>query len=153
MEEAYEARKLRAIGLSNFQGADIDNILAACNVEPMVNQVLVHISNTPAELIAYSQQHGMLVEAYSPMAHGELFKNSEVRSMAERYGVSLAQLSIRYTLQLGLLPLPKTANPDHMRTNADVDFEITDDDMNGLRKMDEIRDYGDASMFPVYSGA
>jgi diketogulonate reductase-like aldo/keto reductase len=119
----------------------------------MVNQVLVHITNTPAELIAYSQRHGMLVEAYSPMAHGELFKNAEVRSMAEKYGVSLAQLSIRYTLQLGLLPLPKTANPDHMRTNADVDFEITDDDMNALHEIDEIRDYGDASMFPVYSGA
>jgi len=119
----------------------------------MVNQVLVHISNTPAELIRYSQQHGMLVEAYSPMAHGELFKNQQVGGMAERYGVSLAQLSIRYTLQLGLLPLPKTANRDHMRMNADVDFEITEDDMEALQKIDEIRDYGDASMFPVYSGA
>jgi len=153
LEEAYDARKLRAIGVSNFQAADIDNILAACTVEPMVNQVLAHISNTPAELIAYSQQHGMLVEAYSPMAHGELFKNQQVRSMAEKYGVSLAQLSIRYTLQLGLLPLPKTANPDHMRTNADVDFEITQDDMDSLQGMEEMRDYGDASMFPVYSGA
>ena len=67
----------------------------------MVNQILVHIGNTPSDLIAYSQQQGMLVEAYSPMAHGELFKNAQVREMAERYGVSLAQLSIRYTLQLG----------------------------------------------------
>jgi diketogulonate reductase-like aldo/keto reductase len=153
LEEAYDAKKLRAIGLSNFRAADIDNIFAACSVEPMVNQVLVHISNTPAELIAYSQQHGMLVEAYSPMAHGELFKNTIVAEMAERYGVSLPQLSIRYTLQLGLLPLPKTANPDHMRTNADVDFEITEDDMEALQKIEEIRDYGNASMFPVYGGA
>src|SRR5215212_4119693 len=100
--------------------------------------MLAHISNTPAALIAYSQQHGMLVEAYSPMAHGELFKNQQVRSMAEKYGVSLAQLSIRYTLQLGLLPLPKTANPDHMRSNADVDFEISADDMTTLTGLDPI---------------
>jgi diketogulonate reductase-like aldo/keto reductase len=152
LEQAYEAKKLRAIGLSNFQAEDIDNILAACTVAPMVNQILVHISNTPAELITYSQQNGMLVEAYSPMAHGELFKNRRVANMAEKYGVSLAQLSIRYTLQLGLLPLPKTANRDHMRTNADVDFEISDDDMDVLNNLDAIEHYGDASMFPVYSG-
>ena len=93
----------------------------------------------------------MQVEAYSPMAHGELFKKSRVRNMAEKYGVSLAQLSIRYTLELGLLPLPKTANPDHMRTNADVDFEITEEDMEILKNFETI-DYGEASTFPVYSG-
>ncbi len=117
----------------------------------MVNQVLAHISNTPAELIAYSQQKGMLVEAYSPMAHGELFKNRRATDMAGKYGVSLPQLSIRYTLQLGLLPLPKTANPDHMRTNADVEFEITEEDMDVLKNVEKIEDYGEASMFPVYS--
>ena len=151
LEQAYDGGKLRAIGVSNFQQSDIDNILAGCTVAPMVNQVLAHISNTPTELIAYSQERGMLVEAYSPMAHGELFKNSQVAAMAEEYGVSLAQLSIRYTLQLGLLPLPKTANPDHMRTNADVDFEIAAEDMNILKDLRRMEDYGDAAAFPVYS--
>jgi diketogulonate reductase-like aldo/keto reductase len=150
LEEAYDARKLRAIGVSNFQAADIDNVLAACTVAPMVNQILVHISNTPADLITYSQQHGMVVEAYSPMAHGELFKNRRVGEMAEKYGVSLAQLSIRYTLQLGLVSLPKTANPAHMRANADVDFVIADDDMAVLQQLETIDDYGDARVFPVY---
>jgi diketogulonate reductase-like aldo/keto reductase len=151
LEEAYNAGKLRAIGLSNFQQGDIDNILAACTVAPMVNQVLAHISNTPAELIAYSQQHGMLVEAYSPIAHGELFKNRQVADIADRYGVSIAQLSIRYVLQLGLLALPKTANPDHMRANADVDFELSDADMQLLRNVAEIADYGESSTFPVFT--
>jgi diketogulonate reductase-like aldo/keto reductase len=150
LEQAYDAEKVRAIGLSNFQAQDIDNILATCTIAPMVNQILVHISKTPAQLIAYSQQHGMVVEAYSPMAHGELFKNQRVRDMAERYGVSLPQLSIRYTLQLGLVSLPKTANADHMRTNADVDFEISQDDMDALRRIEDIDDYGDANVFPVY---
>jgi diketogulonate reductase-like aldo/keto reductase len=153
LEEAYQASKLRAVGLSNFQAQDIDNILADCTVAPMVNQVLAHISNTPTDLIAYSQQNGMLVEAYSPMAHGELFKNQRVAELAEKYDVSLAQLSIRYTLELRLLPLPKTANPDHMRTNADVDFEISEEDMEVLKNVRAIEDYGDASMFPVYGAA
>jgi diketogulonate reductase-like aldo/keto reductase len=151
LEEAYTAGKLRAIGLSNFQVADVDNILETATVAPMVNQVLVHISNTPTELIEHSRTNGMLVEAYSPIAHGQLFENSQVADMAERYGVTIPQLGIRYTLQLGLLPLPKTANPDHMRTNADVDFTISDDDMATLQDMKPIEDYGDASVFPVFA--
>jgi diketogulonate reductase-like aldo/keto reductase len=126
LEEAYNAGKLRAIGLSNFEKADIDNILESCSVQPMVNQVLAHISNTPKELIQYAQEKGILVEAHSPIAHGELMKNQEVIKIAEKYGVSVPQLSIRYDLQLGLLPLPKTTNPAHMKNNADVDFVISE---------------------------
>ena len=92
-EEAYEAGTLRAIGLSNFEEADIENILGAATVEPMVNQILVHISNTPKELIAYTQSKGILIQAYSPVAHGELLKNETVRQMAEKYGVTVPQLS------------------------------------------------------------
>ena len=116
----------------------------------MVNQILAHISNTPHDLIAYSQEQGLLVEAYSPVAHGELLKNTEVAALAEKYGVSVPQLSIRYCLQLGTLPLPKTANPDHMRNNADVDFEISAADMDALKNVEDIKDYGDASMMPVF---
>jgi diketogulonate reductase-like aldo/keto reductase len=151
LEEAYNAGKLRAIGLSNFQHDDIDNILAAYTIAPMVNQILAHISNTPTELIAYSQQNGMLVEAYSPIAHGQLLKNRQVADIAARYDVSIPQLSIRYLLQLGLLPLPKTANPTHMRSNADVDFELSDADMQILQDVAEIEDYGESSTFPVFT--
>ena len=152
LEEAYSAGKLRAIGLSNFQEADIDNILASCTVKPMVNQILAHISNTPRELIAYTQDKGILVEAYSPIAHGELLKNEDVAQIAEKYSVTIPQLSIRYVLQLGLLPLPKTANPAHMRNNADVNFVISDGDMEFLKNVPQIEDYGSASMMPVYGG-
>jgi diketogulonate reductase-like aldo/keto reductase len=152
LEEAYQAGKLRAIGVSNFEKADLDNILASCTVKPMVNQILAHISNTPKELIQYSQDKGILVEAYSPVAHGELMKNQEVLKIAEHYGVSVPQLGIRYVLQLGLLPLPKTANPAHMKENADVDFVLSEEDMDYLKNVEQIEDYGDASMFPVYGG-
>jgi diketogulonate reductase-like aldo/keto reductase len=149
-EEAYRAGKLRAIGVSNFQKEDIENILDACTVKPMVNQILAHISNTPLELIQYSRAQGMLVEAYSPMAHGELMKNQSVVKMAEKYGVSVPQLSIRYCLQLGLLPLPKTANPLHMKNNAEVEFEIATEDMQILQTIEQIKDYGEFSKFPVF---
>src|SRR4051812_46219160 len=129
LEEAYKAGKLRSIGLSNFENADIDNILSSCSVKPMVNQILAHISNTPKALIEYNQEKDILVEAYSPFGHGELFKNSEVAAIAEKYKVSVSQLAIRYCLELGLLPLPKTANPQHMKTNAAVDFAISEKDM------------------------
>lgn len=150
LEEAYKAGKLRAIGLSNFEKADIDNILESCSVKPMVNQILAHICNTPKELIQYTQEKGILVEAYSPFGHGELLKNEELAEMAKKYGVSVTRLCIRYTLQLDLLPLPKTANPDHMKDNADVDFVISEKDMALLKNMERIKDYGEASVFPVY---
>ena len=152
LEEAYKAGKLRAIGVSNFEKADVDNILGSSSVKPMVNQILAHISNTPKELIQYSQGKGMLVEAHSPIGHGELLKNEEVAAIARKYGVSVPQLGIRYDLQLGLLPIAKTANPVHMKNNADVDFVISQEDMDVLRNVKRIQDYGEASMFPVYGG-
>lgn len=152
LEDAYKAGKIRAIGVSNFTAHDIDNILANCTVTPAVNQVLAHITNTPWDVIDYCKKQGILVEAYSPIAHGVVLDNPQIASMAQRYGVSPAQLCIRYDLQLGLLPLPKTANPDHMRTNAQVDFEISDEDMEALKGMEHIKDYGDQSFWPVYGG-
>jgi diketogulonate reductase-like aldo/keto reductase len=151
LEDAYEAGKLRSIGVSNFERQDLDNILQNCTVAPQVNQLLVHVGNTPAELITYCQDNNILVEAYSPIAHGEILKNPDVAAMADRYTVSVPQLCIRYTLQLGTVSLPKTANPQHMRDNTEVDFVISDDDMDTLRSA-QFRDYGDHSRFPVYSG-
>ncbi|MFZ7104092.1 MAG: aldo/keto reductase [Peptococcaceae bacterium] len=152
LEDAYKAGKLRAVGVSNFEKKDIDNILSGCSVAPMVNQLLAHVSNTPFELMEYSRSKGMLVEAYSPIAHGEVLNNETIVAIAKRYGVSVPQLCIRYDLQLGTLPLPKTANQEHMRDNAKVDFVISDEDMARLKSMERIKDYGQFSFFPVFSG-
>lgn len=152
LEDAYRAGKLRAIGISNFEKQDIDSLLEGCTIAPMVNQLLVHVSNTPFELIAYSESKQMLVEAYSPVAHGEMLKNPAVQVIADKYNVSVPQLCIRYVLQLGTLPLPKTANPAHMLDNAKVDFVIEDNDMEILKNMEKIKDYGEFSGFPVFGG-
>jgi diketogulonate reductase-like aldo/keto reductase len=109
------------------------------------------VGNTPAELIAYCESKHLLVEAYSPIAHGEMLKNPDVAAMANRYSVTVPQLCIRYTLELGTVSLPKTANPEHMQSNAQVDFVIADEDMDVLRGI-RMQDYGDHSYFPVYSG-
>ena len=151
LEEAYKAGKLKAIGVSNFKKPDIDNLVANSSIKPMIDQILAHVSNMPFELIDDLKSKDILVEAYSPVGHGKILDNAMMRQMAERYGVTIPQLAIRYVLQLGLVALPKTANPDHMRNNADVDFEIADADMRTLSAAEPIKDYGDASMFPVYS--
>ncbi|MGW3294254.1 aldo/keto reductase [Streptomyces xiamenensis] len=151
LEGAHRAGKIRAIGVSNFQEHDLENILSAATVVPHVNQLLVHAGNTPSGLLSYCEGKGILVEAYSPIAHGAILDNPDVQAMAGRYGVSVPQLCIRYTVQLGTVSLPKTANPAHMRSNADLDFEISETDMATLLDL-RAQDYGEHSVFPVYSG-
>jgi len=152
LEDALKAGKLRAIGVSNFLEEDIDSLWEAAEIKPMVNQVLCHISNTPLDLISYCQEKGIVMEAYSPVAHGEALKNPAIGAMAEKYGVSIPQLCIRYDLQLGMITLPKTANPVHMKSNSEVDFSISTEDMETLKHIERIRDYGDSSFFPVFGG-
>lgn len=152
MEDALKAGKLRSIGISNFLEDDVKSITEDCTVKPMVNQLLAHISNTPLELIEYCQKQGIIVEAYSPIAHGEALKNPIIRKVSDNYGVSPAQLCLKYALQLDMVILPKTESVQHMRENAQLDFEISAEDMELLKNIEHIKDYGDSSFFPVYGG-
>ena len=152
LEDAQSAGKVKVIGVSNFLKDDLENLLSGCRVKPMVNQILLHISNTDLALVDFCKAQGILVEAYSPIAHGEALKNPAIAEMAKKYGVSAAQLCIRYVIQLGTVALPKTANTAHMESNAAVDFSIFDKDMDTLRHMERIADYGEFDIFPVYSG-
>lgn len=151
LEEAYKAGKLKAIGVSNFLKDDLQNILDHCEVKPMVNQILVHVGNTPMKLIEFCQKNDIVVEAYSPIAHGKALKNKDIQAMADKYQVSVPQLCIRYVLDLGTVALPKTANPDHMKENAEVDFSIDNKDLDKLKKIKPLK-YGILKLFPVYSG-
>ena len=85
LEDAYKAGKLRAIGVSNFLKEDIDNLWEAAEIKPMVNQVLCHISNTPLDLIEYCQSKGIVMEAYSPVAHGEAMKIPSIASPSRSF--------------------------------------------------------------------
>ena len=152
LEEAYNEGKLKAIGVSNFQIEDLESLMETAKVKPMVNQVLCHISNTPLELIEFCQKSNIAIEAYSPIAHGEILNQPEIKAIADKYGVTVPQLCIRYTLQLGAISLPKTANPEHMKSNSEVDFEISAEDMEVLKNFKKIESYGASSGFPVYGG-
>ena len=151
LEDAHKAGKIRAIGVSNFLEKDLANILKNGAVKPAVNQVLAHIGNTPFALIEQCEKQGILVEAYSPIAHGELLRDTRLTKIAQKYGVSVPQICIRYCLELGLCPLPKSATPAHIASNAKVDFTISVADMDTLKAL-KFKDYGEHSYFPVFSG-
>lgn len=135
MEEAVKAGKVRAIGVSNFLVEDVDNIIENGTMMPAVNQIGVNIGNTPLPLMQYCQKQGILIEAYSPLAHGRLITNTTIKQYADKYKVSPAQLMLRYDCQLGCVVLPKTDKIDEMKQDRQLDFEISDEDMEKLEKL------------------
>lgn len=152
LEDAQAAGKLRVIGVSNFLEGDLRNILDNCSTAPAVDQVRAHVGSMPFGLMEFCEGQGIRMEAYSPIAHGEANRIEGIADMAQKYGVSVAQLCIRYVLQHGMIALPKTANPVRMRENASLDFEIATDDMGVLDAAGGLPDYGDSSFFPVFGG-
>lgn len=151
MEDTVKEGKLCTIGVSSFEKEDLDNLIRNSSTKPAVNQILVHIGETPMDLIDYSHDNDIVVEAFSPIAHGAALNNPEIKKMADKYGVSVPQLCIRYDWQLNCVVLPKSANPAHMKSNAEIDFVISDDDMEKLKKFTPV-DYGKAGIFPVFGG-
>ncbi len=149
LEEAYKEGKVRAIGVSNFLIDDLENIMNNCEIKPMVNQILCHIGNTPIDVIKFCQENDIIVEAYSPIAHGRALENNNIKLMADKYKVSIAQLCIQYTLQLDTISIPKASSRAHIEENFKLDFTISDDDMVELIKLNEI-DYGKDSFWPVF---
>ncbi|SDI91401.1 aldo/keto reductase [Natribacillus halophilus] len=151
LEEAYEAGKLRAIGVSNFEQKDLENLINHGKIKPMVNQILTHITNVPTDVIDYSHSQDIVVEAYSPIAHGAILDHPTVKDIAKKYDASPAQLSIRYVLQLGTVALPKSTNKNHIKDNTAVDFTISDEDMKALNDLPLIETYGEDEDMPVFS--
>ena len=129
MIDLYNEGKIRAIGVSNFHVRDIKVIVDATGFVPAVNQIRYFIGNTQNEITEYCQANGILVEAYSPLATGALVEHGELVDMANKYGVSIPKLCIRFCIENGTLPLPKSINEARIAANIDVDFEISKEDM------------------------
>ena len=129
MVEIQASGRVRSIGVSNFSVSDLEKLLSTTEVTPQVNQIKYHVGNTQPEVTAYCQDRGILVEAYSPLATGAILDDPELQAVADRYERSVAQVCIRYALQKGTLPLPKTTTPSRMVENAEVDFEISAADL------------------------
>ncbi|MDB5159999.1 MAG: aldo/keto reductase [Candidatus Saccharibacteria bacterium] len=132
LEEIYKSGRAKAIGVSNFNSTQLQSILDNGTVVPAANQIRFFIGFTQEETTQFSQDQGILIEAYSPLATGRILNNPDVKKIAEKYDKTVAQVSIRYTLQRGTVSLPKSTHEEYILQNADVDFEIDAEDMTFL---------------------
>lgn len=129
MIDLYNEGKIRAIGVSNFHRPDIENLIEKTGFTPMVNQIRYFIGNTQPHISDYCREMGILVEAYSPLATGALVDDAHLKSLSEKYGRSIPKICIRYCIEKGTLPLPKSTNPERIRDNLDVDFSMDREDV------------------------
>lgn len=135
-ETLYQAGKLKAIGISNFHPHHIDALLQTAKVAPMVNQIRLAPGDTQDEVVAYSRDKGMLLEAYSPLGVGRVFEVPEMQAMAAKYNKSIAQIALRWSLQRGYLPLPKSISPSRIRENTQLfDFALSEEDVNTIANL------------------
>ena len=131
MEELYKDGKVRAIGISNFHPHHIDALLKTATVKPMVNQIRLCPGETQDDIVNYSRENGMILEAYSPLGTGKIFSVPEMQALADKYGKSIAQICVRWSLQRGYLPLPKSVHAERIEENLKVfDFELSDEDVD-----------------------
>ncbi len=129
MEEFYEQGKVRALGISNFLPHHIDALLETAKIKPAINQIRLCPGLTQEEVSAYCLKHDILLEAYSPLGTGKLFTVEKMQELAAKYGKTIAQVGIRWSLQMGYLPLPKSVTPSRIKENAEIfDFTLTEED-------------------------
>ena len=137
---------VRSIGTSNFLEPHLEQIFEACEIKPAVNQIEIHPGYPQFDAINFCKQNGILVEAWSPLGCGRVLSDERLQMIANRYGKSVAQLCIRWELQHGILPLPKSTHADRIQANAEVfDFAISDEDMKAI---DELPEFGYSTFSP-----
>lgn len=130
MEELYNAGKAKAIGVSNFRAHHLEALKKTAKVQPMVNQIFLAPGELEAETVQYSRDNGMLLEAYSPLGTGKIFDVPEMKTLAAKYQRSIPQIALRWSLQHGFLPLPKSVHDDRIKENTELfDFELSHHDM------------------------
>lgn len=137
-EDAYKAGKIRAIGVSNFQKKHYDALASMCDIKPMVNQIEFHPGYTQMDTVKYSQENGMLVQAFSPLGCGAVLNDETLKGIAAKYNKSVAQVCLRFVLQSGLNVLTKSVTPSRILENSQIfDFELSAEDMAVINAMPE----------------
>ncbi len=138
-EKLYREGRIRAIGLSNFIEHHIQNILDCCEIPPMVDQLEIHPGYSQAGTVKFCRQHNILPESWGPLCQGKAFGHPVLEEMAGKYGCSVSQLCVRWCLQQGVLPLPKSVHADRIQQNAQAfGFEITGEDMEAIANIQGI---------------
>ena len=136
LEELYAEGKIRAIGLSNFLPHHIENILAGCTVRPAVDQIEYHPGYSQEAAVQYCKENGILVQAWSPIGRSRVLKDPLVCELAAKYRVSPAQICLKFAVQRGIVPLPKSSSPERMKQNMDLfSFEMDQEDIWRLATM------------------
>ncbi len=135
-EKMYKDGKIRAIGVSNYLPEHITALTEMCEIKPMVNQIEFHPGYYQPELVRWCQENDILVEAWSPLGCGAVLSDPTLAKIAAKYGKSVAQVCIRFALQYGVLPMPKSNHADRIAANAQVfDFELSAADMTAIMTM------------------
>jgi diketogulonate reductase-like aldo/keto reductase len=138
LEDAQAAGQIRSIGVSNYTIKHLEQMMEYAKVTPAVNQVELHVFLQQPGLVEYCHENGIVVEAYSPLAHARANDNEDIKSIAEKHQKSYAQIMLRWCIQKGLVPLPKSKTPSRIKENIDIfDFELDDDDMKKLAELDQ----------------
>ncbi len=138
MEDLYTSGRVRAIGVCNFLIHHLEALKETAKINPMVNQIEYHPGHLQSEVVDYCKDNAILVEAWSPIGSGKILNNELLKEIAGRYNASVAQLCIKFCLQTGTLPLPKSVTPANISSNLDTDhFHISDEDMQRIAQMGE----------------
>lgn len=136
-EKLYRTGKVKAIGVSNFLETHMDVLLDTATIAPMVNQIELHPQFVQRDLVSYCKNHRIIVEAYSPLIRGQ-FDHPVLLEISKKYNKSVAQVLLRWQVQRGFIPLPKSSTKERMLENADIfDFKITDDDIDSMKVLEK----------------
>ncbi|CAM2361959.1 aldo/keto reductase [Listeria seeligeri] len=129
-EKLYNDKRVRAIGVCNFHEHHLKELMEDAEIAPMVNQIELHPELTQEPLRNYCAEHNIVVEAWSPLGNGKLLDNAEIKAIAEAHGKSVAQVILRWDLQIGVVTIPKSVHQERIIQNADIfDFELTEDEV------------------------
>ncbi|MRZ79918.1 aldo/keto reductase [Paeniclostridium sordellii] len=146
LEELYNQGKIKAIGVSNFLPHHLEPLLENAKIKPMVNQIEFHPGMLQEETVEFCKKHHILVEAWAPFSNGQILTNPVLKEIADKYKKSVAQLSLRWIIQKGIVPLPKSVTPERIKSNLEVfDFEISEQDVD---RIDRLTDCGGSGLHP-----
>ncbi len=150
LEDYYEAKKARAIGVSNYTIRHLKELKQYCKITPAINQVELHVFLQQPDLIKYCQDNNIQVEAYSPLAHGLIMDNFTIMKLTKKYQKSYAQIMLKFLLQLGLVVIPKSVREARIIENINLfDFVVEASDMNQIKKLNkDLRTCWNPTMVP-----
>ena len=146
-EDLYKEGKVRAIGVCNFKIGHLEELKKTAKIMPMVNQIEIHPCKTQKETIEYCNENNIQVVAWGPIMRGKIFSLPLMLELSEKYNKSIAQITLRWHIQNGVIPIPKSSNEERIKANIDIfDFDISSED---IKKIDELNVNEDISGVPA----